>query len=414
MKRAAEDYLGCEIKKAVITVPAYFTDGQKQATKDAGILAGLQVLAILPEPTAAAIAYGLQHKNLESRNVLIYDLGGGTFDVAILQMSSGNIDVLTVDGDTHLGGEDFDNSLVEFAALEFQSLHGIDLRVGKDSQVEQERNGAFRILRRLKSECEDRKVNLSTCKKSTVSVDAIKNGLDLSVPIARDKFEAMNTTLFEKTITIVERALNSAGINKSSIDDIVLVGGSTRIPKIQQLLTDYFGGKALNKTINADEAVAFGAAIHAAILNGDIAKDSVDFTKIRDIVPMSLGIELHGGDFAKIIAKNTKIPVSLQDTFHTAFDNQTSVKITVYQGENLVAKNNDKLGEFILDGIPPAPAGNEGVDVEMQVDDEGILHVSVVSCTTGGKNDLTITEYKNRLSRTTIQKLLNEGTSAAA
>jgi len=343
---------------------------------------------------------------LDARNVLIFDLGGGTFDVAVLRISDGKIDVKAVDGDTHLGGEDFDNNLVDYCVLEFQSQYGINLLDGKDSTVDQEKRAVWRLLRRLKSQCEDRKIDLTSSKKVNVTVDAIKGELDLNVRVTRQKFEDINEALFVKTIQIVERALADAQIPKTDINDIVLVGGSTRIPKIQQLLTTFFNGKALNKTINPDEAVAYGAAIHAAILNGKIAKDSVDFTKIRDVTPMSLGIETNGGGFSKIIKKNTKIPVTLTEIYKTAHNNQTSVHIEVFQGEDDIAVNNDKLGEFVLSGVPEGPKGQEKLEVEMKIGEDGILHVTAKCCSTGGSKILAITEYKNRLSRTDIQRLL--------
>jgi len=410
LKNAAEAYLNTKVENAVITVPAYFTDGQRQATKDAGSLAGLKVLTIINEPTAAAFAYKLQYgEDADGRNVLIYDLGGGTFDVAVLKVSPGKIDVKAVNGDTHLGGEDFDQSLVEHCILEFQKSHGIDLADGRHSSDLVEKQKAMRTLRRIRNECEKQKVNLSAMQKVDICVDSIYGSEDMKVSCTREQFETMNEALFEKSMTIVDKCLTDGGIKKELIDDIVLVGGSTRIPKVQELLSDFFNGAALNRQVNPDEAVAVGAAMQAAIKNGQIAKESMDFTVLKDVTPHSLGVEVFGGEFSIIIRKNTHIPFTATDQFATAHANQKSAKIKIYQGENITAKNNDLLGEFDLEGIPPNDAGQEFVEVEMKIDDEGILHVSATSTSNAGAcNQLEIKEYKRRLSEETIQKLLAE------
>ncbi|ODM86601.1 Heat shock cognate 71 kDa protein, partial [Orchesella cincta] len=311
LKLDAEAYLGEKVTKAVITVPAYFTDGQRQATIDAGTMAGLNVLSIIAEPTAAALAYKLQHsfENRE-RNVLIFDLGGGTFDVVVMRTSKGKIDVLAVDGDTHLGGEDFDKKLMEHCAVEFKKQHNIDLFDGKDSKSKQEKDEARRKLKRLQGECEKRKVELAAARLAEVNVDNMHGDIDLSVMVTRNTFEELNATLFQKTIKIA-----SAKLDKSRIDDVVLVGGSTRIPKIQELLQNYFGGKTLDCSINPDEAVAYGAAMHAAMLNGLVGKDSAEYEEIQDVAPMSIGLQMYGGGFSVIIPKSTKTPVKAKERY---------------------------------------------------------------------------------------------------
>ncbi|CAL8069451.1 unnamed protein product [Orchesella dallaii] len=407
LKADAEKYLQCEVKKAVITVPAYFTDGQRQATIDAGLLAGLEVLTILTEPTAGALAYKLQHNDDEKpRNVLIFDLGGGTFDCAVLTSSKGEIEILAVDGDTHLGGEDFDRKLMEYCAQEFKRQHNFDLLLGKESDVKQTRDLVRRRLKRLQGECERKKIELTCARRVTAIVDNMYGTTDLHVSITRDVFEELNSALFDKTIAIVESALKAAKLDKSKIDDIVLVGGSTRIPKIQRLLETFFGDKALDCSINPDEAVAYGAAMKAAYLNGSIAKESIDFTKIQDVTPMSLGVEIYGGGFSVIIPKSTKIPVKLRERYKTAHNNQTSVQITIYQGEERIAVNNKHLGDFYLNGIPPNDAEVENIDVEMLINSQGILHVSAVCGSTGGKSAISVTENKQRMGREAIKRYL--------
>ncbi|ODM87355.1 Heat shock 70 kDa protein [Orchesella cincta] len=358
LKLDAEAYLGEKVTKAVITVPAYFTDGQRQATIDAGTMAGLNVLSILAEPTAAALAYKLQHsfENRE-RYVLIFDLGGGTFDVAVMKTSKGKIDILAVDGDTHLGGEDFDKSLMEYCAVEFKKQHNIDLFDGRDSNNKQKKDEVRRKLKRLQGECEKRKIELAAARLAEVNVDNMHGDVDLSVMVTRETFEGLNVHFFQKTIEVVEKALTAAKLNRSEIDDVVLVGGSTRIPKVQELLKKYFGGKTLDCSINPDEAVAYGAAMNAAMLNGSGDEDSVEYEEIQDVAPMSIGVQVYGGGFSVIIPKSTKTPVKAKERYKTAHDNQTSVQITIYQGEDKIAAKNEKLGDFYLNGIPPQEAG---------------------------------------------------------
>ncbi|ODM92945.1 Heat shock cognate 71 kDa protein, partial [Orchesella cincta] len=407
LKKDAERYLQRDVKKAVITVPAYFTDGQRQATKDAGLMAGLEVLTVQTEPTAAAIAYKLQHSEGKDRNVLIFDLGGGTFDVAVLKMSKGKIEVLAVDGDTHLGGEDFDKNMMEYCAQEFKKKHKVDLFEGKDSANKQTKDEARRRLKRLQGECERKKIELATSIAAVVTVDRMHGRTDLSVSVTREMFNKLNENLFKKTIEVVDKALVAAKLQKSKIDDIVLVGGSTRIPKVQEMLGAHFGGKALDHYINPDEAVAYGAAMTAAYMNGTIAKNSMDFNKVQDVTPMSIGVEVYGGGFSVIIPKSTKVPVKLMERYKTAHNNQTSVQITIYQGEDKIAVHNQHLGDFYLNGIPPRAAELENIDVEMVINSQGILHVSAVSSSTGHKS-VSIIENKFRMGSGAIQRFLDE------
>ncbi|ODM86869.1 Heat shock 70 kDa protein, partial [Orchesella cincta] len=406
LKLDAEAYLGEKVTKAVITVPAYFTDGQRQATIDAGKMAGLNVLSILAEPTAAALAYKLQHTfESRERNVLIFDLGGGTFDVAVMRTSIGKIDILGVDGDTHLGGEDFDKSLMEHCAVEFKKQHEIDLFDGKDSDNKQKKDEVRRKLKRLQGECEKRKIELAAARIAEVNVDNMHGDIDLSVMVSRETFEDLNSHFFQKTIEIVEKALVAAKLDKSKIDDVVLVGGSTRIPKVQELLKEYFGGKTLDCSINPDEAVAYGAAMNAAMLNGSVGRDSKEYEEIQDVAPMSIGVQKYGGGFSVIIPKGSKTPVKFKQTYRTALDNQISVHITIYQGEDPVAANNEKLGDFYLSGIPPRKAGAENVDVEMTIDSQGILNVAVVSKSTGIR-EVSVIENKMRMGTEAIENYL--------
>jgi heat shock protein 1/8 len=415
MRVQAEKFLGCEVKNAVITVPAYFTDGQRQATIDAGELAGLKVLTILNEPTSAAVAYKLQHSEDNFRHILVFDLGGGTFDVAVLKISKGKIETLAVDGDTHLGGQDFDQNVMQYCCLEFQKKHGIDLMDGKDSTDANIRNMARKRMQRLQQQCEIGKIELSGCRTTDISVDGIYNeggqSLDLSVTLTRAKFDELNEELFVKTTEIVDRALTSSRLEKSRIDDIVLVGGSIRIPKVQEILQDFFEGKALSKTVNPDEAVAYGAAVQAAIMNGKIAQESTDFNALQDVTPMSLGVEVYGGGFSVIIPKNMKIPTKIKEQYRTAHNNQTSVQITIFQGESSVAVDNNWLGEFYLNGIPPAEAGRETIDVTMEINIQGVLQITAVSTSTGDTESIKVTEDKRRMSKQTIKNILAEVSS---